>query len=192
MALSIDRLGRFSPLKKEPAADAAAFQQEAVKHLTSLYNFALGLAKNEADAADLVQETYLRALRFRHRFQPGTNLRAWLFKILRNAFIDSYWRRSRESDMEDVDPEGKSATLAEVEGVRGAEGAPLNRLIRMDLQEALEQLPETFRTAILLSDVEGLHVEEVAEVMGCPQNTVKTRLFRGRRLLREHLKDYGR
>lgn len=88
-------------------------------------------------------------------------------------------------------PRGGSATLAEVDGVHGAAAAPLNRLIRMDLQDALEQLPEAFRTAILLSDVEGLNVEEIAAIMGCPQNTVKTRLFRGRRLLRDHLKDYG-
>ncbi len=172
-------------------SEETAFQQEAVKYLTSLYNFALGLARNGDDAADLVQETYLRAIRFRHRFQPGTNLRAWLFKILRNAFIDSYWRHSRESDMEAVDPESGSATLAEVEGVRGAGGAALNRLVRLDLEEALGQLPEPFRTAILLSDIEGLNVEEIAEIMSCPQNTVKTRLFRGRRMLREHLSDYG-
>jgi RNA polymerase sigma-70 factor, ECF subfamily len=167
------------------------FQHEAVKHLTSLYNFALWLAKNEGDAADLVQETYLRAFRFRHRFRPGTNLRAWLFRILRNAFIDSYWRRTRESATEEGDAEQGSATLAEVEGVGGVGSEPIDRVIRMDLGEALEQLPDQFRTAIVLSDVEGLSVEEIAEIMDCPQNTVKTRLFRGRRLLRERLKDYG-
>lgn len=167
------------------------FQHEAVKHLASLYNFALWLAKNEGDAADLVQETYLRALRFRHRFQPGTNLRAWLFKILRNAFIDSYWRRHRESVTDEADAEQGSVTLAETEGVGGVGSAPIDRLVRMDLSEALGQLPEQFRMAILLSDVEGLSIEEIAEVMDCPQNTVKTRLFRGRRLLREQLKDYG-
>ncbi|MFQ5989492.1 MAG: sigma-70 family RNA polymerase sigma factor [Candidatus Methylomirabilales bacterium] len=171
--------------------DAATFQHEAVKHLTSLYNFALGLAKNEEDAADLVQETYLRALRFRHRFQPGTNLRAWLFKILRHAFIDNYWRRSREPALEDPDPESGSATLAEVEGVRGEQAGPLDRLVRVDLKEALEQLPDPFRTAILLSDVEGLSIEEIAEIMESPKNTVKTRLFRGRQMLRKLLSDYG-
>jgi RNA polymerase sigma-70 factor (ECF subfamily) len=169
----------------------AVFQHEAVKHLTSLYNFALWLAKDEGDAADLVQETYLRALRFRHRFQPGTNLRAWLFKILRNAFIDSYWRRRRETATEEADPERGSATLVEIEGVGGVGSGPIDRLVRMDLHEALGQLPDPFRTAILLSDVEGLSVEEIAEIMDCPQNTVKTRLFRGRRILREQLKDYG-
>ncbi|MFQ5882496.1 MAG: sigma-70 family RNA polymerase sigma factor [Candidatus Methylomirabilales bacterium] len=190
MPLPLDLLKRYLPLKTDTGGDAAAFQHEAVKHLTSLYNFALSMAKNEQDAADLVQETYLRALRFRHRFQPGTNLRAWLFKILRNAFIDSYWRRARESGIEDLDHEVSSATLAEVEGVRGAALGPVNSLVRIDLNEALEQLPEPFRTAILLSDVEGLSVEEIAEVMRCPKNTVKTRLFRGRRLLREPLEDY--
>lgn len=167
------------------------FQHEAVKHLTSLYNFALWLAKDEGNAADLVQETYLRALRFQHRFQSGTNLRAWLFKILRNAFIDSYWRRNRESVTDEADAEQGSVTLAETEGVGGVGSAPIDRLVRMDLYEALGQLPEQFRMAILLSDVEGLSIEEIAEIMDCPQNTVKTRLFRGRRLLREQLKDYG-
>lgn len=191
MAFPLDVLKQYLSVKPGPEEDAGAFQQEAVEHLTSLYNFALGLAKNEDDAADLVQETYLRALRFRHRFQLGTNLRAWLFKILRNAFIDSYWRGRREPAIEDLDVEGGSATLAAVEGVRGTEAGPMNRLVRMDLHEALEQLPEPFRTAILLSDVEGLGVGEIAEIMDSPHNTVKTRLFRGRRFLRERLGDYG-
>lgn len=166
------------------------FNDEAISHLNSLYNFALGLTKNEENAADLVQETYLRALRFQHRFQPGTNLRAWLFKILRNVFVDSYWRRNREPAREDLDLEEGSATLADVEGVRGAEAGPVDRVVRMDLHEALHQIPEAFRTAVVLSDIEGLNVTEIAEVMQCPGNTVKTRLFRGRRLLRELLNDY--
>ncbi len=166
------------------------FNDQALAHLSSLYNFALGLTKNEGDAADLVQETYLRALRFRHRFQSGTNLRAWLFRILRNVFIDSYWRQNREPAGEHLDAEGASATLAEIEGVRGADAGPLDRLARMDLHDALQQVPEPFRSAIVLSDIEGLNVEEIAEVMQCPANTVKTRLFRGRRLLRELVKDY--
>lgn len=178
-------------VQRQRGAGRVVFQTEAVKHLTSLYNFALWLAKDEGDAADLVQETYLRALRFRHRFQPGTNLRAWMFKILRNAFIDSYWRRSRELTTEEANTEQGSATLVEVEGVGGVGAGPIDRLVRIDLHEALERIPDQFRTAILLSDVEGLSVEEIAEIMDCPQNTVKTRLFRGRRLLREQLKGYG-
>ncbi len=187
----LDFLRRNLPRSAAVQEDRAVFQHEAVKHLTALYNFALSLAKDEGDAADLVQETYLRALRFRHRFQPGTNLRAWMFKILRNAFIDSYWRRSREPAMEEAESEQGSATLVEREGVEGVGSESIDRLVRMDLHEALEQVPDQFRTAILLSDVEGLSVEEIAEIMDCPPNTVKTRLFRGRRLLRGHLKDYG-
>lgn len=187
----LDFLRRNLPRSAAVQEDRAVFQHEAVKHLTALYNFALSLAKDEGDAADLVQETYLRALRFRHRFQPGTNLRAWMFKILRNAFIDSYWRRSREPAMEEAESEQGSATLVEREGVEGVGSESVDRLVRMDLHEALEQIPDQFRTAILLSDVEGLSVEDIAEIMDCPPNTVKTRLFRGRRLLRGHLKDYG-
>ncbi len=190
MPLSLSFLKQYLLRSEATEGRAATFQHEAAKHLTSLYNFALGLAKNEEDAADLVQETYLRALRFQHRFQPGTNLRAWLFKILRHAFIDNYWRRGREPVLEDPEPERGSATLAEVEGVRGEEAGPLNRLVRADLTEALEQLPDPFRAAILLSDVEGLSVEEIADIMDCPKNTVKTRLFRGRQLLRKLLTDY--
>ncbi|MFQ5947114.1 MAG: sigma-70 family RNA polymerase sigma factor, partial [Candidatus Methylomirabilales bacterium] len=137
------------------------------------------------------QETYLRAFRFRHRFQPGTNLRAWLFKILRNAFIDGYWRRHRESLTDEADADLGSATLTATEGVEGVGSESIDRVVRMDLYEALQRLPDQFRAAILLSDVEGLSVEEIAEIMDCPQNTVKTRLFRGRRLLRERLEDYG-
>lgn len=187
----LDFLRRNLPQSAAAQEDKAVFQHEAVKHLTALYNFALSLAKDEGNAADLVQETYLRALRFRHRFQPGTNLRAWMFKILRNAFIDSYWRRSREPAMEEAESEQGSATLVEREGVEGVGSESVDRLVRMDLHEALEQIPDQFRTAILLSDVEGLSVEDIAEIMDCPPNTVKTRLFRGRRLLRGHLKDYG-
>ncbi len=173
-----------------PNGAGGRFNDEAISHLKSLYNFAIGLTKNAADAEDLVQETYLRALRFQHRFQPGTNLRAWLFKILRNVFVDSYWRGNREPAREDLDPERGSATLADAEGVRGAEAGPVDRLVRMDLDKALQQLPEMFRTAIVLSDIEGLNVAEIAEIMQCPGNTVKTRLFRGRRILQERLKDY--
>lgn len=170
--------------------NAGAFGGEAVGHLDALYNFALSLIRNEQDAADLVQETYLRALRFRHRFQPGTNLRAWLFRILRNAFIDAYWRGRRETVMADLE-EGDTLTPASNgEQLFRRERGPGQRLLRLDLQDALEQLPEPFRTAILLSDVHGLSGKEITEIMGCPENTVKTRLFRGRRLLRDLLQDY--
>jgi RNA polymerase sigma-70 factor, ECF subfamily len=191
MPSPVDSLKQFVLPSPGPEQPEDIFHQEALKHITPLYTFALGLAKNEPDAADLVQETYLRALRFRHRFQAGTNLRAWLFKILRNAFVDTYWRRAREPVAEDLESLGGSATLAEVEGVGGTGSGPLNRAVRLDLTEALDQLPDPFRTAILLSDVHGLSVQEIAEVMDCPANTVKTRLFRGRRFLRGRLTEYG-
>jgi RNA polymerase sigma-70 factor, ECF subfamily len=171
--------------------EMGAFNEEALAHLDGLYNFALRMTRNEQDAADLVQETYLRGLRFRRQFRPGTNFRAWLFRILRNAFIDSYWRQSREPAMEDMDSERRSATRAEVEGVRGAGAGPLDQLVRLDLREALEQLSEPFRGAIILSDIHGFSVREISEIMTCPENTVKTRLFRGRRILRELLQDYA-
>ncbi|MFQ5657534.1 MAG: sigma-70 family RNA polymerase sigma factor [Candidatus Methylomirabilales bacterium] len=163
------------------------FHGEVFNHLTALYNFALSMTQNEDDAADLVQETYLRALRFQHQFQPGTNLRAWLFKILRNVLNKSYLRRSREPTVEDPELEEGAATLAEAERVRGREAASL---VRVDVNAALKRLSNPFQTTILLSDVEGFSVEEIADIMGCPKNTVKTRLFRGRALLRKRLRDY--
>ncbi len=158
--------------------------RQAVEYLPALYRLALWMTKNPTEAQDLVQETYLRALRFSHRFEMGTNLKAWLFKILRNIFIDAYWKKSREPTV-DLDE------IAPVYPAEGSERVPAQVLVRGDLSAALEKLPDPFRTAVILSDVEGLSVAEIAEIMECPEGTVKTRLFRGRRVLRGFLQDYA-
>jgi len=169
---------------------------EALQYLDALYNLAVRLTRDESAAEDLVQETYVKVLRFGDRFTPGTNLKAWLFTILRNTWIDLYWKRSGEILVADpaelAGIAGFDEGLAQGLGVgaHGAEGP--DRIYRADLEAALEKLPEEFRTAIVLADVEGLTYEEVAEVMGCPPGTVKSRLFRGRKMLREVLHDYGR
>jgi len=162
------------------------FQRQALIHLDALYNFAMYLAKRPADAEDLVQETYLRAFRFSHRFQPGTHLRAWLFQILRNTFLTFYRVREREAPVaEDGVPEWDVPMFHD---------APENDGTAMeahtDLERAMRRLPEEFRTVLLLAEVEGLPLEEVARVMACPVGTVKSRIFRAKERLRGLLRDY--
>ena len=164
----------------------ADFQRQALAHLDALHNFAMYLSKRPADAEDLVQETYLRAFRFSHRFQPGTHLRAWLFQILRNTFLTFYRVRERETPVaEDGVPEWDPPMFHD---------APEDDGIAMDahtdLERAMRRLPEEFRTVLLLAEVEGLPLEEVARVMVCPVGTVKSRIFRAKERLRGLLRDY--
>ena len=162
------------------------FERDALSHLDALYNFALYLTRRSAEADDLVQETYLRAFRFSHRFEPGTHLRAWLFQILRNTFLTFYRLRERESALsEDGVPEGDAPMFHDAPG-RDSESAGAH----MDLDRALTRLPEEFKTPLLLAEVEGLALEDVARIMDCPVGTVKSRIFRAKERLRVHLKDY--
>ncbi len=173
----------------EPLSDLPA---DALTHLDGLYNLARWLVRDPVEAEDLVQETYLRALKGRHQFQAGTNLRAWLFQILRNTFFTQYRRRGREPQA--VDPEVLEAMAtrggAEREG-RPSSGMP-NGMLSVDLEAALRQLPEDYRTVVLLADLEDFTMTEVAHIMGCPVGTVKSRLFRARAILQELLRDYVR
>lgn len=163
------------------------FRREALAHLDALYNFAVYLTRNRPDAHDLVQETYLRAFRFSHRFQPGTHLRAWLFQILRNTFLTFYRLREREAALaEDGVPDWDVPMFHDApDDDRGAVDA------HTDLERAMRRLPEEFRTVLLLAEVEGMPLEEVARVMACPVGTVKSRIFRAKERLRTLLKDYG-
>ncbi|HSE91713.1 MAG TPA: sigma-70 family RNA polymerase sigma factor [Methylomirabilota bacterium] len=165
----------------------ADFRREALQHLDALYNFAMYLARKPAEAEDLVQETYLRAFRFSHRFERGTHLRAWLFQILRNTFLTFYRLRERESPLaEDGVPDWDAPMFHEApdEGPGALEA-------HTDLERALQRLPEEFRTVLLLAEVEGMPLEEVAQVMACPVGTVKSRIFRAKERLRTLLRDYG-
>lgn len=165
----------------EPAAD---FPEQALSHLDALYNFALYLTKSPADADDLVQETYLRAFRFAHRFEPGTHLRAWLFQILRNTFLTFYRRESRQLAVLVKETEDGAEELWEIE-------APaVSVATALDLERALADLSEEFRSVLLLADLEGFPLDEIAQIMGTPVGTVKSRLFRARRLLRRRLAEY--
>lgn len=169
-------------------APSPEFQREAVQHVNALYNFAMYLSHNPAEAEDLVQETYLRAFRFSHRFQPGTHLRAWLFQILRNTFLTFYRLRERESAVaEDGVPDWEVPMFHDApDDTGGALEA------HTDLERAMRRLPEEFRTVLLLAEVEGLPLEDVARIMACPVGTVKSRIFRAKERLRALLPDYGR
>lgn len=165
---------------------------EALQHLDALYNLARWLVRDPVEAEDLVQETYQRALRAAHQFHPGTNLRAWLFQILRNTFYTQYKRNQREPKA--VDPEElERAAHASGAGLGGdglagsADGAA-----GLDLTSALNRLPEEYRSVVLLADVEDFTMGEIAAIMGCPVGTVKSRLFRARGILKDLLRDYVR
>jgi RNA polymerase sigma-70 factor (ECF subfamily) len=165
----------------DPSAD---FRQQALTHLDALHNFALYLTRRPADAEDLVQETYLRAFRFAHRFEPGTHLRAWLFQILRNTFLTFYRRDSRELAVLDKESADGPDEAWEAELPVASVGTAI------DLERALADLPEEFRSVLLFADLEGFTLIEIAQIMDTPVGTVKSRLFRARRLLRRRLSDY--
>jgi RNA polymerase sigma-70 factor (ECF subfamily) len=178
-----------------------AFEDDALSFLDALYRTALRMTRNPDDAEDLVQETYIRALRFRHQFKPGTNLKAWLFRILTNTFINLYRRRAARPEFTDVDGLDEYVLynrMAELRGA-GSTGDPehevLDRLMDSEVKEALDELPEHFRAAVVLADIEGFSYKEIAEILHVPIGTVMSRLHRGRRLLQrrlfEHAQEHG-
>lgn len=168
-----------------------AFEREALSHLGSLLAVATRLTRNVAEGEDLVQDALLKALRARGRFEPGTNMRAWLLRILTNTFINRYRRDGLERalvDSPDADPlaDGWVGTTT-LEAMRDPESQALRPVIAREITAALDALPDEFRVAVLLADVEELSYKEIAEVVGCPIGTVMSRLHRGRRLLKEQL-----
>jgi len=171
------------------------FEQEAMPLLPNLYSAALRLTRNPTDAEDLVQETFLRAYRGFARFEPGTNLRAWLYRILMNTFINSYRKKQREPltiSEDEVDEWYLYSKMAERGAEPSAETAVIEALPDEDVQDALASLPEQFRTAVLLADVEGFSYKEIAEIVGVPIGTVMSRLHRGRKALEKRLWDVVR
>ena len=173
------------------------FESVALPQLDSIYGAALRLTRNPADAEDLVQDTYVRAYRFWHTFKQGTSIKAWLFTILRNTFINRYHRgnrrRSARTDLESqLHSLGTDAAVGRpTPTTPGPEKAIGQRITRERINAALESIPEDYRTAVMLADLEGLAYKEIAEVMDCPIGTVMSRIYRGRRLLHKLLHDHA-
>lgn len=174
---------------------SARFERDAIPYLDQLYGAAMRLTRNPADAEDLVQETYEKAFAAFQQYKPGTNLKAWLYRILNNTFISHYrkaQRRPKQSDAEDVeDWQEFRASSHQSTGMRSAEAEALDNLPAPEIKEAFSKLSEERRMAVYLADVEGFSYQEIADIMGTPIGTVMSRLHRGRRQLRDLLADYA-
>src|SRR5688572_16223065 len=172
------------------------FEAAALVHLDALYGAAYRLARNPRDAEDLVQDTLLRAYRFWETFEKDSNCKAWLLRILTNTFINEYQRKKRSREVIDAAAAEQDATDGVLHHVgadtqKSPERLLLDRSVSDDVQRALEALPDDFRTAVVLCDIEGLSYKEIAEIMECPVGTVMSRLFRGRRLLQTALREFA-
>ena len=178
-------------------ADQATFADQAMEYMPALYTAAVRMTRNPADAEDLVQETYLKAYRAFGSFQEGTNIKAWLYKILTNTFINTYRARSRrpeQSDLEDVEDLYLYRRLGGPEAAvmgRSAEDMALENFTDAEVKAAIESLPEQFRIAVLLADVEGFSYKEIAEIAEVPVGTVMSRIHRGRKALQKALHEFG-
>jgi len=182
----------------ERRSQRASFEEAALSHLEALYRFAVYLCRNDSEAEDLTQDTYLSALQKAHQFEPGTNLKAWLFRIARNAHIDKLRRRKREADL----AERKESSHRPEAGIAPASfdrwrGLGLDKqessidVFGDEVSRSLQELPSDFRVALILCDVEGLSYQEISEVLNCPVGTVRSRISRARNQLRDNLHTFA-
>ncbi len=181
-------------IKKQQDHDE--FEAVAMPFVDSLYNTALRMTRNAEDAEDLVQEAYLKAYKYYDKFQPGTNFKAWLFKILKNTFINSYRKKQRippQSDFAEIEDAFENQVRDDVApAVKSPEQELLEGVLDEDVQRAIDELPEDYRMAIVLADLEGFSYKEIAEILEVPLGTVMSRLYRGRKLLEAAMLGYAR
>jgi RNA polymerase sigma-70 factor (ECF subfamily) len=178
-------------------ADQASFAEQAMPYMSALYAAAMRMTRNPADAEDLLQETYLRAYRGFEGFREGTNLKAWLYRILTNTFINTYRAKKRRPDQVELDDVEdfflyrRLGGLEAADAARSTETEVLESIPDSEVKEALESIPEQFRMAVILADVEGFSYKEIAEILDVPIGTVMSRIHRGRRALQQKLWDYA-
>lgn len=184
------------PRKAQPGDNRELFEEQALPFIDQLYAAGLRMTRNPADAQDLVQETFVKAYTAFHQFKQGTNLKAWLYRILTNTFINNYRKKQRDpyngtiDELEDWQLGG--ATSATATTTRSAEAEAIDHLPDSTVKDALQSIPEDFRMAVYFADVEGFSYQEIADIMKTPVGTVMSRLHRGRRMLRSLLSDYAR
>ena len=182
---------------KQPPLRSPAFEKLVLEHMNMLYAVALRLTRNATDAQDLTQTTVVKALRFHDRFKDGTYIKAWLLTILRNTFINDYRRRARRPDFVELTGSEAAAETAPDPEVAAFEPdadnpADLLELLDDEVKRAIEALPEDFRVTVIMADLEDKSYKEIADAVGCPLGTVMSRLYRGRKLLRERLYGYAK
>jgi RNA polymerase sigma-70 factor (ECF subfamily) len=170
------------------------FEAEAMPHRDILYNFALRTTGGKDDALDLLQETFMKAFRFWDKYEKGTNIRAWLFRIMKNTYINRYRKESREPGMVDYDDVENfyDSIRDDSTDSNDLQKKMYSNMLGDEVTEALQSLPEDFRTVVILCDIEGLTYDEIAEFLNCPIGTVRSRLHRGRKILEEKLYKYAK
>ncbi|WP_138432019.1 sigma-70 family RNA polymerase sigma factor [Fodinibius saliphilus] len=183
----------MAKLTKEEIQKQEDFEEEIIPHLDAMYNFALRLTSDPSDAEDLVQDTIVKAFRFFSSYEKGTNAKAWLFRILKNSYINNYRKKSKQPSQVDYDEVATfyETIRAERTDTSDLEDKMFRDLIDDDISNALEELPEDFRTVVLLCDIEDFTYEEIANMLDVPIGTIRSRLHRGRNLLKDQLVEYA-
>ncbi|HEY5124638.1 MAG TPA: sigma-70 family RNA polymerase sigma factor [Ignavibacteria bacterium] len=170
------------------------FEKEAMPHMNLLHNYAFKMTGNELDADDLVQDTYLRAFRFFHKFEKGTNCKAWLFRIMKNLFINDYRKNQKQPNKVDYDEIENFFEIIKSDKLdsNDLQEKIFSNLLDDELTEALNSMQDDFKTVVILCDIEGLSYEEIADFVKCPIGTVRSRLHRGRKMLQQKLLEYAK